>query len=95
MAHAALDRRGARTFIQSIDRDVSRVRGGESDLAVAMLDRAQGRVYGAPPRRSQSLITTPVALNRRGDTHQVCPLLKVNRPCHQAAVTSQFDPKRK
>src|SRR5262249_60404037 len=28
----------------------------------------------------------------RGDTHQACPLLKVNRPCHLAAVTSQFDP---
>jgi transposase len=23
---------------------------------------------------------------------QICPLLKVNRPCHPAAVTSQFDP---
>jgi hypothetical protein len=33
-----------------------------------------------------------VALNGRGDTHQICPLLKVNRPCHLAAVTSQFDP---
>src|SRR5262245_50060154 len=29
------------------------------------------------------------------DTHQICPLLKVNRPCHLAAVTSQFDPIRK
>jgi hypothetical protein len=34
-----------------------------------------------------------LALNGRGDTHQICPLLKVNRPCHLAAVTSQFDPK--
>jgi hypothetical protein len=35
-----------------------------------------------------------VALNGRGDTHQICRLLKVNRPCHLAAVTSQFDPDR-
>jgi len=27
-----------------------------------------------------------LALNGRGDTHQICPLLKVNRPCHPAAV---------
>jgi hypothetical protein len=33
-------------------------------------------------------------LNGRGDTHQTCLLLKVNRPCYLAAVTSQFDPKR-
>ena len=31
-----------------------------------------------------------LALNGRADTHQICPLLKVNRPCHIAAVTSQF-----
>jgi len=24
---------------------------------------------------------------------QICPLLKVNRPCHLAAATSQFDPR--
>jgi hypothetical protein len=35
-----------------------------------------------------------MALNGRGDTDQICPLLKVNRPCHLAAVTSQFDPTR-
>jgi hypothetical protein len=35
-----------------------------------------------------------LALNGRGDTHQICPLLKVNRPCHLAAVTSQFDPEQ-
>src|SRR6516162_3790478 len=33
-----------------------------------------------------------MARTGRGDTHQACPLLKVNRPCHLAAVTSQFDP---
>jgi hypothetical protein len=33
-----------------------------------------------------------LALKGRGDTHQICPLLKVNRPCHPAARTSQFDP---
>src|SRR4051794_23031039 len=31
-------------------------------------------------------------LNGRGHTRQVCSLSKVNRPCHRAAVTSQFDP---
>jgi hypothetical protein len=35
-----------------------------------------------------------MALNGRGDTHQICPLLKVNRPCNLAAVTSQFDPEQ-
>jgi hypothetical protein len=25
---------------------------------------------------------------------RVCPLLKVNRPCRRAAVTSQFDPQQ-
>jgi hypothetical protein len=34
----------------------------------------------------------PLPGNGRCDTHQVCPLLKVNRPCHLAAVTSHFDP---
>jgi uncharacterized protein with GYD domain len=34
-----------------------------------------------------------MALNGRGDTHQICPLLKVNRPRHLAAATPQFDPK--
>src|SRR5262245_66229267 len=33
-----------------------------------------------------------MARTGRGDTHQACPLLKVNRPCHLAAVTSQIDP---
>jgi hypothetical protein len=37
----------------------------------------------------------PLALNGRAGTHQICPLLKVDRPCHRAAVTSQFDPNRK
>ena len=32
-----------------------------------------------------------MALNGGVDSHQICPLLKVNRPCHEAAVTSQFD----
>jgi len=32
-----------------------------------------------------------VALNGHAGSHQVCPLLKVDRPCHLAAVTSQFD----
>src|SRR5262245_41769547 len=27
------------------------------------------------------------------DSHQICPLLKVKRPCHLADVTSQFDPR--
>jgi hypothetical protein len=35
-----------------------------------------------------------MALSGRGDTHQICPLLNVNRPCHLAAVTYQFDPLR-
>jgi hypothetical protein len=35
-----------------------------------------------------------MALNGRGDTHQICPLLKVNRPCHLAAVTAHIDPKQ-
>jgi len=29
-------------------------------------------------------------VNGRADTHQICPVLKVDRPCHRAAVTSQF-----
>jgi hypothetical protein len=36
---------------------------------------------------------TQSALNGPADTHQICPMLKVDRPCHRAAVTSQFDPK--
>jgi hypothetical protein len=31
-----------------------------------------------------------LALNGRADTHQICPVLKVDRPCHRAAATSQF-----
>jgi len=27
-----------------------------------------------------------MALNGRADTHQTCPVLKVDRPCHRAAV---------
>ncbi len=33
-----------------------------------------------------------MALSGCPGSHQKCPLLKVNRPCHRAAVTSQFDP---
>lgn len=33
-----------------------------------------------------------MALNGRGDTNQICLLLKVKRLCHLAAVASQFDP---
>jgi hypothetical protein len=33
-----------------------------------------------------------VALNGRADTHQICPVLKVDRPHHRAAVTSHFGP---
>jgi len=29
-------------------------------------------------------------VNGRADTHQICLVLKVDRPCHRAAVTSQF-----
>jgi hypothetical protein len=32
-----------------------------------------------------------LALNGRAGSHQICPLLKVDRPCRRAAVTSQFD----
>jgi len=35
-----------------------------------------------------------LALNSRGTIPQRCPLLKVNRPRHLAAVTSQIDPER-
>jgi hypothetical protein len=34
-----------------------------------------------------------VALNGRAGSDQICPLLKVDRPCYRAAMTSQFDPK--
>ena len=37
-------------------------------------------------------MSSEVALNGRADTHQICPMLKVDRPRHRAAVTSQFDP---
>ena len=33
-----------------------------------------------------------LALNGRGDTHQICPLLKVDRTCHRATVTAHIDP---
>jgi len=33
-----------------------------------------------------------MALNGRADAHQICPVLRVDRPCRRAAVTSQFDP---
>jgi hypothetical protein len=35
-----------------------------------------------------------LALNGRAGSHQICPLLKVDRPYHRAAVTSQFDSER-
>jgi hypothetical protein len=35
-----------------------------------------------------------LALNGRADTHQTCPVLKVDRPCPRVAVRSQFDPIR-
>jgi P-type E1-E2 ATPase len=42
-------------------------------------------------REPADKVDAVAALNGRGNTHQICPLLKVNRPCHHAAVTSQFD----
>src|SRR5262249_32123948 len=41
------------------------------------------------PRRVQC---RPLALNGRAGSHQICPLLKVDRPCRRAAVSSHFDP---
>jgi hypothetical protein len=35
-----------------------------------------------------------MALNGRAAGRQICPLLKLDRPCHCAAVTSQFDPEQ-
>ena len=35
-----------------------------------------------------------MALSGRADTYQICPVLKVDRPRHRAAVTSRFDPDR-
>jgi hypothetical protein len=35
-----------------------------------------------------------MALNGRLDTHQICPLSKVNRSCHRAAAKSHVDPIR-
>ena len=49
--------------------------------------RRIGRLAPVLLHRFRSLL----ALNGRDDTHQICPLLKVNRPCHHAAMTSQFD----
>ena len=31
-----------------------------------------------------------LALNSRAGSHQICPLLKVDRPCRRAAATSQL-----
>ena len=63
---------------------------GERDPA-RLAKRAVEIVLGAgtqlPGRRRRYV--PQLALNGRGDTHQRCPLLKVNRPCHLAAVTSQ------
>ena len=33
-----------------------------------------------------------MALNGHAGSHQICPLLKVDRTCHRAAVTSHVDP---
>jgi hypothetical protein len=46
------------------------------------------------PQRAIAQRFSALALNGRAGTHQICPLMKVNRPCHRAAVTSQFDPMR-
>ena len=35
-----------------------------------------------------------MAHNGHGDSHQVCPLLKVDRTCHRATVTAHIDPQR-
>src|SRR5258706_4918034 len=35
-----------------------------------------------------------MALNGRAGSHHICRLLKVDRPCHRAAVSSHFDPRR-
>src|SRR5260370_14705103 len=34
---------------------------------------------------------TQSALNGRPGSDQICPLLKVDRPCHSPAANSQFD----
>jgi hypothetical protein len=34
------------------------------------------------------------ALNGHAGSHQICPLLKVDRTCHRAAVTSHVDPQQ-
>jgi hypothetical protein len=44
-----------------------------------------GPSYRAHPR---------LCLNGHAGSHQKCPLLKVHRPCHRPAVTSQVDPNR-
>jgi hypothetical protein len=59
------------------------------------MDFFRGRAAVGPSFNLSGLAVdemSALALNGRGDTHQICPLLKVNRPYHLAAVTSQFDP---
>jgi len=48
--------------------------------------------FSGTPNRKRPLKAPVVALNGSAGSQQVCPLLKVDRPCHRAAVTSQFDP---
>jgi hypothetical protein len=51
----------------------------------------ESHIAGEPSNHERSPLPL-LALNGRADTHQTCPVLKVDRPCHRAAVTSQFDP---
>jgi hypothetical protein len=57
-------------------------------------DGSKDQIEEDAARRVLQCMSPLVALNGRAGSHRLCPLLKVDRPCHRAAVTSYFDRKR-
>jgi hypothetical protein len=50
-------------------------------------------MIGLPRNRCLLQRISPLlALNGHAGSHQICPLLKVDRTCHRVAVTSHIDP---
>ena len=62
---------------QSIDPHVPT--GFEDRILLKLANRGRG-------------VLGPRSALRRAGSHSLCPLLKVDRPCHRAAVGSHFDP---
>jgi hypothetical protein len=61
----------------------------------ACLWSSRGRFCLTNPRAKGKCSCLLMALNGRAGSQQICALLKVDRSCHRAVVTSQFDPQRK